>query len=217
MISDLSFRQTTSSRRLRAETAGTGGESQRLRHLRLPRCSATVRGMREQDCLLRGVSHGLSQEEGETAHGRGGRELVEGALHLHARAGLRNRYSTWRTATGLHDSAFLKNFVAEREDAPRPDCSESLCYVLNTAQEREVIDRVVNVVHRLDGNVLAYKHDGLFLEFEGDLGLLRNEIKSARTPWNSRTPRTSGGGSATLTSRRHSHPRQRIMGFSPRS
>ena len=34
------------------------------------------------------------------------------------------------------------------------------------------------MVHRLDGNVLAYEHDGLFLEFEGDLGLLRNEIKS---------------------------------------
>ena len=26
--------------------------------------------------------------------------------------------------------------------------------------------------------VLAYEHNGLFLEFEGDLGLLRNEIKS---------------------------------------
>ena len=42
-----------------------------------------------------------------------------------------------------------------------------------TARPRE---RVVNVVHRLDGNVLAYERDGLFLEFEGDLGLLRNEM-----------------------------------------
>ena len=38
--------------------------------------------------------------------------------------------------------------------------STCLCYVLNTAQERELIDRVVNVVHGLDGNVLAYEHDG---------------------------------------------------------
>ena len=64
-----------------------------------------------------------------------------------------------------------------RDETARP--RELLCYVLNTAQERELIDRVVNVVHRLDGDVLAYEHDGLFLEFEGDLGLLRNEIKSA--------------------------------------
>ena len=63
-----------------------------------------------------------------------------------------------------------------RNETARP--RELLCYVLNTAQERELIDRVANVVHRLDGNVLAYEHDGLFLEFEGDLGLLRNEIKS---------------------------------------
>ena len=64
-----------------------------------------------------------------------------------------------------------------RDETARP--RELLCYVLNTAQERELIDRVVNVVHRLDGDVLAYEHDGLFLEFEGDLGLLRNEIKSS--------------------------------------
>ena len=40
-----------------------------------------------------------------------------------------------------------------RNETARP--RELLCYVLNTAQERELIDRVVNVVHRLDGNALA--------------------------------------------------------------
>ena len=206
---------------------------------------ASVRGTRLQDSLLRGVSHGGSQEEGEAAHGRGGRGSVEGAplgsasghmaastfmlprwLRDVARAGLRkNCHPTLIAAR--HDSAFLKNFVAERNAVlakTHPDRTaakelclrllyggsienwvtahemttfpmmdyalefqrtvnrdvlkrlrnetarprELLCYVLNTAQERELIDRVVNVVHRLDGNVLAYKHDGLFLAFEGD-------------------------------------------------
>ena len=62
--------------------------------------------------------------------------------------------------------------LKQLRNEPRP---ELLCYVLNTAQKRELID---SHVHSLDGNVLAYKHDGLFLEFEGNLGLLRNEIKS---------------------------------------
>ena len=223
---------------------------------------ASVRGTRLQDSLLRGVSHGGSQEEGEAAHGRGGRGSVEGdpieepgsgqrahgGFHLHAAEMVERRGQHPTLIAARHDSAFLKNFVAERnailakthpdrtaakelylrllyggsienwvkahETTTFPmmdyalefqrtvralvaeDCSknrdvlkrlrdetarprELLCYVLNTAQERELIDRVVNVVHRLDGDVLAYEHDGLFLEFEGDLGLLRNEIKSA--------------------------------------
>ena len=200
-----------------------------------------------------------------------------------ARAGLRNHYTFDlenchpTLIAARHDSAFLKNFVAERnailakthpdrtaakelhlrllyggsienwvkahETTTFPmmdyalkfqrtvralvaeDCSknrdvlkrlrnetarprELLCYVLNTAQERELIDRVVNVVHRLDGDVLAYEHDGLFLEFEGDLGLLRNEIKSVLGEFakpqlsvqSSGMPGTSAGGSTTLTS-----------------
>eukprot|EP00959_Pyramimonas_sp_CCMP1952_P440530 9223214-Pyramimonas_sp.AAC.1 len=50
--------------------------------------------------------------------------------------------------------------VLQAEDPGR--ASEVLQYVLNTAEERRVMDKVEEALQQMGGRVLAFEHDGLF-------------------------------------------------------
>ena len=51
--------------------------------------------------------------------------------------------------------------VLQAEDPGR--AAEVLQYVLNTAEERRVMDKVEEALQKMGGRVLAFEHDGLFV------------------------------------------------------
>jgi hypothetical protein len=52
-------------------------------------------------------------------------------------------------------------------------------YVLNTAEERDIVDNIGTLVTRAGGSILAYEHDGLYIHFEGNCAELKEQITAA--------------------------------------
>ena len=97
-----------------------------------------------------------------------------------------------------------------RDETARP--RELLCYVLNTAQERELIDRVVSVVHRLDGDVLACEKRRSLLGVRGRFGPApqRDQVRAGRVRFHAEatalgSERARGGRGGDLQERRPAH------------
>ena len=138
-----------------------------IQHRRHPDLAALREYVRQREATLRSIP-------GER----------DDAKQLFIRLVYKGHWRKWCQDTGVSPGALpeiVERFRVEQEEISRRDqeanqeilrvlqaedpgrAAEVLQYVLNTAEERRVMDKVEEALQQMGGRVLAFEHDGLFV------------------------------------------------------
>ena len=160
-----------------------------IQHRRHPDLAALREYVRQREATLRSIP-------GER----------DDAKQLFIRLVYKGHWRKWCQDTGVSPGALpeiVERFRVEQEEISRRDqeanqetlrvfqaedpgrAAEVLQYVLNTAEERRVMDKVEEALQQMGGRVLAFEHDGLFVYANVER---RNGWNARRRPQATRSP-----------------------------